>query len=79
MEIESTTYDLSTGGFSFEGFYDFSTMHTRFPCNCKITFPKDTEINFLNKTLAVDALFVRKKPVLTELECLTKIYIALSS
>ena len=66
MEIESTTYDLSTGGFSFEGFYDLSTMHTRFACNCKISFPKDVKINFPNGILNVNSIFVRKKPVLTE-------------
>lgn len=66
MEIESTTYDLSIGGFSFEGFYDLSTIHTRFACNCKITFPKDVKINFPNGILNVNSLFVRKKPVLTE-------------
>lgn len=66
MEIESTTYDLSIGGFSFEGFYDLSTVQTRFACNCRITFPKDVKINFPNGVLNVNALFVRQKPVITE-------------
>lgn len=66
MEIESTTYDLSTGGFSFHGFYDLLSVHTKIACNCKITFPENVNINFPNGVLEVSSIFVRKKPVLSE-------------
>lgn len=66
FEINANLHDLSVGGFSFVGNYNLSTVHTRFACNCKITFPKDSVINFPDGILDNDAIFVRKKPLITE-------------
>ena len=61
LEIDAQTYDLSVGGFSFEGAHEFSTVQTRFACTCKIQFPADGVINFPDGLLQTDAKFVRQK------------------
>lgn len=61
LEIDAQTYDLSVGGFSFVGAYEFSTVQTRFACACKIQFPADGVINFPDGLLQTDAKFVRQK------------------
>lgn len=61
LEIETETYDLAVGGFSFVGNHELTTVQTRFACNCKIQFPKDTIINFPDGLLETDAKYVRQK------------------
>jgi len=61
LEIETMTYDISVGGFSFHGTQDLTTLHKKFACNCQIQFPTDSIINFPDGIFEVDALFVRQK------------------
>lgn len=68
LTIETETFDLSIGGFSFFGEHNFSTLHTRFAANCKIIFPNDLIMNFPDKTLEKDCLYVRKKVITDDFE-----------
>lgn len=62
-EIETVTEDLSIGGFSFIGKYDFSTSQAKFENVCKICFPEDSVVNFPDKVLEAKVVFVRKKAI----------------
>lgn len=68
LEIEAETQDVSIGGFSIITNQEFSTMHTRFACNCKVQFPKDSIINFPDGLLDTSCIYVRQRPILDDYE-----------
>ena len=63
LEINTTTYDISIGGFSFLNNQELNTIQTRFSCTCQIQFPRENLINFPDGILQTDAKYVRQKRI----------------
>lgn len=66
--LNSTTLDLSIGGFSFETNQILSNVHKALPASCKLEFPKDLIVNFPDATLETEIKFVRSKAIVDEYE-----------
>jgi len=61
--INSKTVDLSVGGFSFATAEVLSSFHSKFECDCKISFSPDLGANFPDGVLEGNAIFVRERVV----------------
>lgn len=72
QNIESNTYDISSRGFSVISEESLSTMQTKFPCVCKIKFPKDYIENSEEEIFEQEALYTRQQTIKDNYELINK-------
>lgn len=63
VSLDSTTYDISVGGFAIESSQLLNNVQKGFPAKCKIVFPKEAELSFPDGILETSIKFVRQKAI----------------